>query len=265
MTPQQAIQKFMAKLVDHGYSYSDSIGTAMLDAAVKSSSEYGSVQAVIDAMKADQVKAEKEAVEEVLGSAYAGKTMSEVSSSILSASAKTYDTANKGNAYYNSYNDQRTTVERLIKERKATIFLEKYCGIQLASKCWINSSDNVTHWGGVTSGNVDTGAITGSDANITLAAGDVVGNVTLTAANLQTLKTSYGSAASLSSDGKTIIIGTGTEKTDRSVVPEIGNKYTATTSQAQNIKTGSNDWIVVATSANDTIQTGGADSVKRHA
>ncbi len=260
MTPQQAIQNFMAKLVDHGYSYSDSIGTAMLDAAVKSSSEFDSVQAVIDAMKADQVKAEKEAVEEVLGSDYAGKTLSEIDSTILTASAKTYDTKNIGNAYYNSYNDQRTTVERLIKERKATIFLEKYCGIQLNKKLWISSSDNITSWGAST-GNVDTGAITGSDANITLAAGDVINGTTLTAANLQTFKTSYGSAASLSSDGQTIIIGTGTEKTDRSVVPEIGNKYTATTAQAQNIKTGSNDWIVVATSANDTIQTGGADSV----
>ena len=170
MTPQQAIQKFMAKLVDHGYSYSDSIGTAMLDAAVKSSSEFGNVQAVIDAMKADQVKAEKEAVEEVLGSDYAGKTMSEVSSDILSADAKDYDTEKKGNAYFSTYNDRRTTVERLIKERKAFIFLEKYCGIQLTNKYWIDSSDNVTYWTGKTTGNVDTGAITGSDANITLKA-----------------------------------------------------------------------------------------------
>ena len=258
MTPQQVIKSFMAKLTSHGYSdWSTTIGTDMLNAAVKSSSNFDSIQAVINAMKADQVNAEKEAVEEVLGSDYAGKTMSEVSTSILSANAKDYDTEKKGNAYYSTYNDNRTTVERLIKERKAFIFLEKYCGIQLTNKYWIDSSDNVTYWTGRTTGNVDTGAITGSDANITLKAGDVVGNVTLTAANLQTLALKDGNSLS----GDTLIIGTGVEKTDRSVVPEIGNKYTATTSQAQNIKTGSNDWIVVATSANDTIQTGGADSV----
>ena len=179
----------------------------------------------------------------------------------MSANAKDYDTNNIGNAYYSQYKDNRTTVERLIKERKAFIFLEKYCGIQLSNKYWINSSDSITYSAGDKTGNVDTGAITGSDVNITLKAGDVLGETTLTAANLQTLKTKYNSEATLSNDGNSIIIGTGTEKTDRSIVPEIGNKYTATTSQAQNIKTGSNDWIVVATGSNDTISTGGADSV----
>ena len=163
MTPQQAIQSFMGKLIDHGQSYSDSIGTAMLNSAVQASSKFSGVQDVIDSMKADQVKAEKEAVEEVLGSGYAGKTLSELSADILSANAKDYDINNIGNAYHSQYSDGRTTVERLIKERKAFIFLEKYCGIQLSNKYWINSSDSITYWAGDKTGNVDTGAITGSD------------------------------------------------------------------------------------------------------
>ena len=43
----------MGKLIDHGQSYSDSIGTAMLNSAVEASSKFSGVQAVIDAMKAD--------------------------------------------------------------------------------------------------------------------------------------------------------------------------------------------------------------------
>ena len=256
-TPQAVIKSFMTALANHGYSSSDSVGTQMLDAAVKASSKYGGIQEVIDAMKTDQVKAEKEAVEEVLGSSYAGKTMSEVDSTILSADAKDYDTDNKGNAYYNDWNDARSTVENLIKERKAYIFLEKYCGIQLSNKYWITSSDGITSWTGDTTGNVDTGAITGSDANITLKAGDVVNGTTLTAADLQTIANQDG--ASLSGD--TLIIGTGVEKNENTVVPETGNLYTAATSTAQSISTGANDWLVVATNAGDTILTGGADSI----
>ena len=62
MTPQEVIKKFMAKLTNHGYAYSDSVGTNMLNAAVKASSEYGDIQDVIDAMKAHQQAAEREAV-----------------------------------------------------------------------------------------------------------------------------------------------------------------------------------------------------------
>ncbi len=260
MTPQEVIKNFMAKLANHGYTSSDSVSEKMLNDAVTASSKFTGIQDVIDSMKADQVSAEKEAVEEILGSDYAGKTMSEISSDILSADAKNYDGTKISNAYLNEWNDRRSTVENAIKERKAYIFLEKYCGVQLPKKYWYNASNGYwTYWGGDSglTGNEDTGAITGSDANITLKAGDVVNGKTLTAEDLQTLSKMDGYSLS----GDTLIVGTGTEKTDRSVVPEIGNKYTATTSTAQNIQTGSNDWIVVATSANDTITTSGADSV----
>ncbi|MBR0290287.1 MAG: calcium-binding protein, partial [Selenomonadaceae bacterium] len=101
------------------------------------------------------------------------------------------------------------------------IFLEKYCGIQLEKNYWLTSSGSVTSWTDDTTGNVDTGAITGSDAG-----------------------------------------GSTEAKTDHSIVPEsFINTYTATTSKAQNIITGSRDWVVQATSYDDTITSGGADSI----
>ena len=219
MTAQEIIKSFMNQLANHGYAYSDSIGANMLDSAVRASSRYTDIQEVIDAMKVDQTAAEKEAVEEVLGSEYAGKTISEIPFYILSADAKDYDPDNKSNAYYNEANDERSTVENFIKERKATIFLEKYCGILLNKKFWFDSSGTSKTWSVLTD-STDTGAITGSDA------------------------------------------GGSTTKTAQSVVPEIFiNTYIASTSTAQNIITDDRDWVVKATSANDTITANGADSV----
>ncbi|MBQ6297404.1 MAG: hypothetical protein IJK81_06895 [Selenomonadaceae bacterium] len=257
MTAQDVIKAFVAKLASHGYSYSDSVGTSMLDSAVRASSRFSSIQDVINAMKADQIAAEKEAVQLVLGSDYAGKTLAEIDESILKASAKNYDGEQVSNAYLNEWNDNRTTVEAVIKERKAYIFLEKYCGIQLAKKYWFTESGGVTSWTGDTTGNVDTGAITGSDANITLHSGDTdyYGNTI----NLSALATKYG--LTLEEDGS-LIIGTGTEKTDRSVVPETFiNTYTVSTTAAQKIITDNRDWVVKATDADNTITSGGADSI----
>ena len=131
MTAQEVIKNFINQLANHGYADSSSVGKNMLDSAVRASSRYENIQEVIDAMKADQVTAEKEAVEEVLGSDYAGKTLSEISSDILNADAKDYDTENKSNAFYDEKNDGRSTVKNFIKERKADIFLEKYCGVEV--------------------------------------------------------------------------------------------------------------------------------------
>lgn len=76
--------------------------------------------------------------------------------------------------------------------------------------------------------NTDTGAITGSDANITV-------------------------------DGSTV--GTGVEKSKENVVPEYANYYKAETQAAQFIDTGNNGWMIVATSGNDSILSGGEDSI----
>ena len=254
----------MATLATHDYGTAAEFTANILDDAIKSASNFDGIQSVIDAMKSDQVAAEREAVEEILGSNYAGLTMAEIDTSILSADAKNYDSTKISHAYFNERNDERTTVENAIKERKAFIFLEKYCGIQLEKKFWFTTagSDDITSWTGDVTGNVDTGAITGSDANITLKAGDSIDGAALTAANLAELAQLYGDAAKLSEDGKTIVIGTGTEKTNQSVVPEaFVNTYTARPEFSQIIDTGTRGWIVQATVADDTITSGGADSI----
>ena len=163
MTAQEVIQSFIKQIANHGYASSSSVGVDMLNSATRAASRYANIQEVIDAMKADQTAAEIEAVEEVLGSDYAGKTISELPDSILDADAKDYDTENKSNAYYNENNDNRSTVENLIKERMSDIFLEKYCGIILNEKFWFDSSGTAKTWN-VSTGNSDTGAITGKDA-----------------------------------------------------------------------------------------------------
>ncbi len=251
MTPQEVIKTFIATLTGKSYTYSSTVGKTMLDDAVKASSRFLNIQNAIDNMKADQIEAEREAVEEVLGVNYAGKTISEISSSILKSNVANY-AINADTYAPSSY----ATVKRVILERKAYIFLEKYCGIQMNNKLWFYTDTSSTYSG--SSGNNDTGAISGADANITLKAGDVVYGTTLTAADLQAFAQQDG--ASLQADGS-LVIGTGVEKTSQSVVPEIGNKYTAASSTAQSISTGSGDWLVTATAANDTIITGGADSI----
>ena len=170
MTAQEVIKSFMKQLANHGYASSSSIGSAMLDSATRAASRYSSIQDVISAMKADQTAAEKEAVEEVLGSDYAGKTISQVSSTIRSALATEYnDVYKKSNMYIgdNYSYDYDTTVEDVLLERKASIFLEKYCGIILEKKFWYRRDKSI--WNSYSTangltGNYDTGAITGSDA-----------------------------------------------------------------------------------------------------
>lgn len=274
MIPQEVIRKFIAELANHNYSTIETFKANVLDDAVKATSKFGGIQEVINSMKDAQIAAEKEAVEEVLGSAYAGKLISDVASNVLNTDAKKHTGAKAvGNAFLENFTPNAdVNVEGVIKERKAYIFLEKYCGIQLPIRYWLRADGAQTYYSDSVvdskgnkinlTGNVDTGAIIGSDANITLTAGDVVYDKTLTAADLQTLKINYGSAASLSSDGQSIVIGTGTEKNDRSIVPEdFVNTYVASTSAEQIINTGSRDWVIKATSGNDTVNSGGADSI----
>lgn len=221
MNQQDVIKRFMTSLANHGYASSNTVGKDMLDGAIRASSRYLSATDAIDAMKADQVAAEKAAVEEVLGPDYAGKTLAEVPSNILSAAAKDYDTNNIGNGYYDQNNDSRTTVERLIKERKALIFLETYCGIVLESRCFIDEDNQVTHYNNVTTGNVDTGAITGSDAG---------GSVEKTAESVvpETFANTYKAASDAT---------------------------------AQTIVTNERNWVIQATAGNDNITANGADSI----
>ncbi|MBR4151455.1 MAG: hypothetical protein IKT98_00670, partial [Selenomonadaceae bacterium] len=95
-----------------------------------------------------------------------------------------------------------------------------------SSNGWINFLKEKC---GIDLDNIDTGAITGSDANITLDSGAV--------------------------------IGTGVEKSKANIVPEYGNYYEAMTDAPQSIDTGTNGWIIKATAGNDTIISGGEDSI----
>ncbi len=229
MTQQDVIKAFMASLANHGYASSNTVGKDMLDSAIRASSRYSSASDVAAAMAADQLAAERQALGEVLGSEYADKTLSEISSSIRSADAKTYAGINKSNAnaFHNGAIPGATvTVEDVVKERKAYIFLEDYCGIQLENCYWLTNG-NVKQYADNdgkpidTTGNTDTGAITGSDAD-----------------------------------------GSSTEKTAASVVPETyANTYKATTSTAQTIITNDRNWVVQATDNDDTITANGADSI----
>ena len=101
-------------------------------------------------------------------------------------------------------------------------FLKEKCGIDIA----LTSSGNIAY---DLLAKDDTGAITGSDANITLDSGAVIGN--------------------------------GVAKNKNSVVPEYGNYYEAMTDAPQSIDTGSNGWMIKATSGDDTIISGGEDSI----
>ena len=81
---------------------------------------------------------------------------------------------------------------------------------------------------GIDLSNADTGAITGSDANVTI-------------------------------NGLTI--GTGLTKIKKNVVPEYANFYKAETTSPQLINTGNNGWIILTTAGNDSIKSGGEDSI----
>ena len=207
MTPKKIMQNFFSHLANHSYTSADAFEAKALDDAVRAVSKFNSISEVIEAMQAAQVSAEMEAVEEILGSSLAGKTLSQLPVNVLTSAIKNQ-----------------------IETRKADIFLEKCCGVFLD--------------------NADTGAITGSDANITLKVGDTIKGRILTAANLAALKKKYGDAAILSANGQTFTLINGAEQTDRSVVPEdFVNTYTATSTGAQIIITNDRDWVVRGTRA----------------
>ncbi len=114
----------MARLANHGLAQSTADpGNTMLDAAVCASSRFSSIQEVIDAMEADQAKAEKEAVKEIFGTE---KLLSELTAAQKNQLAKNNEKAKAlSNAFYNGASNaiaNATTVESVIKERKAYIF-----------------------------------------------------------------------------------------------------------------------------------------------
>ena len=232
MTPQNVIKSFVARLANHGYTAGNV--NSMLDSAVRASSRYTSIDEVISSIQADHLQAEQISIKTVVNyylgedvfNSYcveddAVKPLSEISSELLD-----YECADN------------ITVGELIRETTAQIFLKNYCGIILD--------------------NDDTGAITGSDANLTLTADMFDSNGEQV---LQILNEYYGDEAALSDDGQTLILGTGVTKNAEDIVPENFNTYTASNNAAQVINTGTKDWFVTATNKNDTITSNGADSI----
>ena len=223
MSAQDVIKKLIATLNIQNYS----TGKAALDDAVRKSSRFNGIQDVIDKFLADQKTAERLAIRTILqlGGKYDEKYSGMQLSDLLEAAENDTELAEfleTKEAYpYNTKNYGRLTFSGTERIRMLTsdIFLENYCGIVLPVSVWHNENGIATYYINYSTDNVDTGAITGSDA------------------------------------------GNGTEKTSTSVVPEIGNKYTATGTTAQIISTGTNDWIVEATDFGDTITSGGADSI----
>lgn len=207
MTAQDVIKSFMAKLATHGYAYSSSVGKNMLDAAIRACSSYSDVDAVIEAMEADQIKAEKQAVKEIFGKS---KLISALTDDQRNQLAINNSKAKSlSNAFYDdatSIAAKKITVEQVILERKAYIFLEKYCGIKLPIRYWVKVNGKVTNYGDKT-GNIDTGAITGSDAG-----GDTV-KTAKTIVN-ETFTNTYPNADSFTRNGLTIKLLGETSDTD---------------------------------------------------
>lgn len=222
MTAQEIIKNFMTALNIQNYSDSNDA----LDDAVKSGSRYNGIQDVIDNFLADKKAAERSAIKTILGSNYKteydGLQLEDLLELAETEGYEDLKTALDETAQYsdnpaNYHNEYFSAAER-IKILTAETFLKDYCGIEL-ERYIFNYSGTATYVKTRTTGNTDTGAITGSDA------------------------------------------GGDTSKDSDTVVPEIGNKYTAKGTTRQIINTGTNDWIVKATSGNDTIFSGGADSI----
>ena len=221
MTAQDVIKQFMAALTKQNYS----TGTMALDDAVKASSRFNGIQDALDNFYAAQNEAQRDAIKTILGDNYKeeydglqledliemAETDTELSA-VLNETARYSDTPR-----YYGINNYFTAIER-IRMLTAETFMKDYCGVEL-ERYFFPYNGYSTYYNNYTTGNIDTGAITGSDA------------------------------------------GGDTAKDSDTVVPEIGNKYTAKDNAPQIINTGSNDWIVAGTSYGDTITSGGTDSI----
>lgn len=199
--------------------------TSTLDDAVRKSSRFNGIQDALDNFLNDQKAVERNAIKSVLAADYKaeydGLQLSDLLTLAQSDSALAA-VLNANDFYpYNSdaYGSNVFSAAERIRMLTADTFLNDYCGIILEKFYFHKTDGGITYGSGVTTGNFDTGAITGLDAG---------GNNELTAVN---------------------------------VVPEIANNYSATSASSQIIYTGSNDWLVSATDSNDTIYSGGTDSI----
>lgn len=238
MTPQEVIKALVNKLANHGYTASNSYALdgshPILDSAVRASSRFNSMADVIESLNADRINVERIVVEAAVTTA--------LGEDYFNAKCKNEDGTTKLleelDAETLAFTYEDSTIKEWIEYTSAKAFLQWYCGIYLD--------------------NDDTGAITGSDANLKLSAASYGASGEKI---LVKLKEKYGDKATLSDDGQTLTIGTGVEKNANSIVPENFNTYNASNNIAQNIDTGSKIWVVNATNKADTITSNGEDYI----
>lgn len=248
MNAQDVIKSFMAKLATHGLAYSSSVSTNMLNAAIRACSGYANINAAIKAMAADQIKAEKQAVKEIFGKS---KLISSLTDDQRNQLAINNSKAKAlSNAFYDGATSdaaKKITVEQVLLERKAYIFLEKYCGIELSTRYWVKVNGKVTNYGDKT-GNTDTGAITGSDAG-----GDTVKTAkTIVNETFINTYTASTTAAQIIKTNSRDWVVQATKKAD-----------TITSGGADSINAGAGNDVIFANGNGATITTGaGNDTIK---
>ena len=234
MTAQEVIKNFMDAL--NIQNYGDAISA--LDDAIRKSSRFDGIQDAIDNFLDTQKTVERNSIKTILGNNYKEEYDGLQLQNLLELAetdtelAKILSTKSTYSDTPTNYGRNRTfTATERIRMLTADTFLSDYCGVILERYCFpientYETEDGetatrvlATYYINYSTGNVDTGAITGKDAG-----------------------------------GETV-------KTSDTIVLEIGNKYTAKTSAPQIINVGNNDWIVQATDYNDTIISGGTDSI----
>ena len=257
MTAQEVIKKFMAALNTQNYE----TATEALNEAVKYSSRYNGIQDAIDNFLADQKTAERAAIKTILEndgnykSEYDGKQLSELQE--MAATDTTLAAALNNTAMYHispiNYANRYFTATQRIRMLTANTFLEDYCGILLERYVFLDEDGDATYYpqiriGGVltdiTTGNVDTGAIIGSDAGTTTEKNPE--NIVQEIGNKYTAKTSAPQ-----------IISTGTNDW---IVSATAADDTIYSGGADSIEAGAGADFISVTGDNATISTGAADN-----
>ena len=244
MTAQEVIKAFMAAL--NVQNYSDA--TSALDDAVKSSSRFNGIQEAIDTFLEDQKTVEREAIKTILGSNYKsdydGKQLSDLLEMAKTDSSLATVLNAKSKYPYNSqcYGSSSTyTAAEQIRMLTANTFLAEYCGIDLERYYFHASSGTVTYYNNYSTGNTDTGAITGSDAG---------GDTTKTAKNVVP---EIGNKYDASNSSYRQNISTGTNDW---IVKGTNNADTITSGGADSIDAGKGWDIVYVEGEHATISAG---------
>jgi len=221
MTAQEIIKKFMAVLNTQNYNSA----TSALDEAIRKSSRFNGIQDALSNFLADQKTAERTAIQTILGDNYKTEYDGKQLSDLLTMAQTDTQLAAVLNAvdYFPYDTENYGTLTFTATERIRMLAANTF----LSDYCGITLENYFWH---------DEEGTPSTYSN------HPTGN--------------FDTGAITGSDA-----GGSAEKTAENVIPEIANTYTATASTPQIITVGSNNWIVTATSAADTIYSGGTDSI----